>query len=226
MLILGALAVIALLALMFGPQWWVRHVMRKHGVDRRDFPGTGGELARHLLDKGGLADVRLEECAPGADHYDPISRAVRLSPENFHGRSITAVTVAAHEVGHALQHRDGDPVLVARTKWAGAVSIAGMAALGVMASIPVLAFFLKSPILIALQVIAIVALLGSRILVHAMTLPLEIDASFKRALPILERGGYLGSDDMPAARSVLTAAALTYVAGALATLLDVLRWWR
>jgi Zn-dependent membrane protease YugP len=151
---------------------------------------------------------------------------VRLSPENFHGRSITAVTVAAHEVGHALQHRDGDPVLVARTKWAGAVSIAGMAALGVMASIPVLAFFLKSPILIALQVIAIVALLGSRILVHAMTLPLEIDASFKRALPILERGGYLGSDDMPAARSVLTAAALTYVAGALATLLDVLRWWR
>lgn len=226
MIILGVLAVVALLALMFAPQWWVRRVMRKHGAERRDFPGTGGELARHLLDKHGLQAVRVEACPPGMDHYDPVSRTVRLSPDNLDGRSVTAVTVAAHEVGHALQHRDGDPILLARTRWAGAASVAGMGALAVMASIPVLALVLKSPALIALQVLAIVGLLGSRILVHALTLPLEFDASFKRALPILEQGKYLGADDMPAARSVLKAAAMTYVAGALATLLDVLRWWR
>jgi hypothetical protein len=226
MILVGVLGVAALLALLFGPGLWVRAVMRRHGAERPDFPGTGGELARHLLDVAHLKDVRVEETPPGTDHYDPIARAVRLAPENLHGRSVTAVAVAAHEVGHAVQHRDGDPLLMTRTRWAGALDGVNKIAFGLLLSIPLLAIILKSPTVAAIQALAIVALIGARVLVHALTLPVEIDASFKRALPALERGGYLTPQDLPAARSVLKAAALTYVAGALATLIDIARVWR
>jgi uncharacterized protein len=224
--ILIALGGLLLLALIFGPSWWVRRVMARHGAERPDFPGTGGELARHLLDAGGLPDVPVEETAPGTDHYDPLARAVRLSPDNLHGRSITAVAVAAHEVGHAFQHRDGDPFLVARTRWANGLAIVDKIGFFLLLSIPIVAVAVKSPAIALAQVAALVLLMGSRILVHVLTLPIEIDASFKRALPLLADGGYLHADDMPAARSVLKAAAATYVAGALATLLDVMRWLR
>jgi len=84
----------------------------------------------------------------------------------------------------------------------------------------------RSPALAVLQVIAGIALLGIRVVVHATTLPVEFDASFGKALPVLVRGRYLGAGDMQAARRVLKAAAYTYVAAALASLLDVARWFR
>jgi Zn-dependent membrane protease YugP len=226
MIVLGLLAVALLLGLIFGPSLWVRNVMARHAADRPDFPGTGGELARHLLDQAGLHDVGVEEAPPGADHYDPVARMVRLGPENHRGRSVTAVAVAAHEVAHAVQHRDGDALILTRTRWAGALAGVDKIAFGLLISIPLLAVIFKSPAIALVQVLAIVALLGGRILMHALTLPVEIDASFRRALPALERGGYLKASDMPAARSVLKAAAATYVASALATLVDVARWAR
>lgn len=226
-MILPVLAGIALLlALVFGPSWWVRRTLARHGADRPDFPGTGGQLARHLLDQAGLQDVAVEEAPPGGDHYDPIARAVRLSPDHLTGRSVTAVTVAAHEVGHALQHRDGDPFLVNRTRWAGALAGVDRIALLILVSIPFVAALVRSPLVAAVQVAAIAGLLGARVIVHLLTLPMEIDASFRRALPALRDGRYLSEADMPAARAVLRAAAGTYVAGALATLLDVVRWMR
>ena len=85
---------------------------------------------------------------------------------------------------------------------------------------------MKSPALLALQILAGVMLLGIRVVVHGVTLPVEFDASFGKALPVLLRGRYLSAGDMPAAQSVLKAAAYTYVAAALATLLDVVRWMR
>jgi hypothetical protein len=211
---------------MFVPSWWVRSTMRRHAGDRPDLPGTGGELARHLLDQAGLADVPVEETAPGTDHYDPISRRVRLSPDNLTGRSVTAVAVAAHEVGHAVHHRDGDPMLVTRTRMAGALSGVNRVALVILMSIPIVGLIVKSPLIAGLQVLAIVGLMGSRVITHALTLPMEVDASFRRALPVLEQGGYLRGEDLAAARQVLRAAAGTYVASALATLVDVFRWMR
>ena len=224
--ILIILGLLALLALVFGPQMWVKSVMRRHAADRPDLPGTGGELARHLLDQAGLQDVPVEETTPGADHYDPIARAVRLSPDNLTGRSVTAVAVAAHEVGHAVQHRDGDRFLVARTRWAGSLAGVDKVAFWILMSIPIIGLLIKSPAVAGVQLGAIVALLGGRVLMHVLTLPMEIDASFKRALPVLEQGGFLQGRDLDAARQVLRAAAGTYVAGAMATLLDVVRWMR
>jgi uncharacterized protein len=223
LLILGG---VALLALMFLPSWWVRSTLARHAGHRPDLPGTGGELARHLIEQAGLVDVPVEETAPGTDHYDPISRTVRLSPDNLTGRSVTAVAVAAHEVGHAVQHRDGDPMLVTRTRMAGALSGVNRVALVILMSIPIVGLIVKSPLIAGLQVLAIVGLMGSRVITHALTLPMEIDASFRRALPVLEQGGYLRGQDLADARQVLRAAAGTYVASALATLVDVFRWMR
>jgi Zn-dependent membrane protease YugP len=200
--------------------------MARHAADRPDFPGTGGELARHLLDEAGLADVGLEETPAGTDHYDPIARVVRLSPNNLTGRSVTAVAVAAHEVGHAVQHRDGDRFLVTRTKWAGGLAGLDKVAFWMLMSIPLIGIIIKSPVIAMLQIGALVVLMSGRVLMHVLTLPMEIDASFKRALPVLEQGGFLQGDDLANARQVLKAAAGTYVASALATLLDVIRWIR
>ncbi len=220
------LGILALLALVFGPQYWVKSVMARHAADRPDLPGSGGQLARHLLDGAGLTDVGVEETPAGTDHYDPIARVVRLSPDNLTGRSVTAVAVAAHEVGHAVQHRDGDPFLVTRTKWAGGLAGLDKVAFWMLMSIPLIGMIIKSPAIAMLQIVAIVVLMGGRVLMHVLTLPMEIDASFKRALPVLENGGFLHDDDLASARQVLKAAAGTYVASALATLLDVIRWIR
>jgi len=85
--------VIVVLAAVFGPGLWARWVMARHGDPRPDFPGTGGELARHLLDDGGLAEIRVESTGEG-DHYSPDDKAVRLRPEHHDGTSLTAVAVA------------------------------------------------------------------------------------------------------------------------------------
>ena len=110
-------ALLLFLALLYGPQWWVRHVIASHAKDRPDFPGTGGELARHLLDQAGLEHIPVETLpADGGDHYDPIAKVVRLGPSNHDGRSVSAVAIAAHEVGHALQDASGYRPLSLRTR--------------------------------------------------------------------------------------------------------------
>jgi Zn-dependent membrane protease YugP len=91
---------------------------------------------------------------------------------------------------------------------------------------PVVFILVRAPVLLGLQLLAGLVLLTARIAVHVVTLPVEIDASFGKALPVLERGRYLSAADMPAARSVLRAAAFTYVASALMTLLNIARWLR
>lgn len=223
--ILIAVGLLILLALVFGPQLWVRNALRRHAADRPDFPGTGGELARHLLDLGGLRDVPVE-IVPAGDHYDPVDRVVRLSEPNHDGRSVTAVAVAAHEVSHALQHADGNPLIVHRVRLATVVRQVEIAAAVVLALAPVVVALAPSPALLAAQGAVVVLLLASRVVMHVATLPLELDASFGRALPVLDKGGFLAPADLPAARQVLRAAALTYVASALVTLLDVTRLFR
>jgi Zn-dependent membrane protease YugP len=223
--ILLAVGALLFLALVFGPQLWIRRVLAQHGGERPDFPGTGAELARHLLDEAGLQAVPVEATDKG-DHYDPQERTVRLLPQHHDGRSVAAVAIAAHEVSHALQHARGEPsfarrlALVSRLIWVE--RIAG----GMLLLAPFVFMLVKSPALLALEIAAGVTLLGVRVVVHAVTLPVEFDASFGKALPALERGRYLSDADVPAARSVLRAAAWTYVAAALMTLLDVARWFR
>ena len=219
------LLLILVLAAVFGPSLWAKAVLARHDGDRPDYPGTGGELARHLLDQAGLSEVTVEPTDRG-DHYDPTAKAVRLTPGNFDGRSLTAVTVAAHEVGHALQDGEGYGPLIARTRLTksigglqrfGSIIVFGAAALGAIVGSPGLAL---------LGVGAGITSMASAVVIHVVTLPVEFDASFNRALPILDQGGYLPPEDLPAARRILKACALTYVASSLAGLLNLWRWVR
>lgn len=218
-----ALLITVLAALVFGPQLWVRRVFAKYGTPREDFPGTGGELARHLLDRFDMKAVRLEPTEAG-DHYDPVTKTVRLSSEVYGGRSLTAVTVAAHEVGHAIQDRTGYAPLVERTRLLRVAQGAQKAGVVMMFGIPIVAALTRTPAAGLLVLLAGVLTMGIATLVHLVTLPVEWDASFRRALPVLERGGYVSAADLEGARRILTAAAFTYVAASLASLLNLWRW--
>jgi len=197
--------------------------MRRYSEPGDRYPGSGGELARHLLDELHLPDV-LAEVTDKGDHYDPVARAVRLSKANFHGKSLTAVPVAAHEVGHALQHRDGYSPFRLRQQMVQ-LSIYAQKVAGVMLILaPLLALLARSPRLASLALFAGVLSMMMSSLVHLVTLPTELDASFRRALPIMQQGGYLKDGDEPHARKVLKAAALTYVAASLVSILNLGRW--
>jgi len=225
---MGPLVIIGVILLglvIFLPQYWVQHVIRKHSAHREDFPGTGGELATHLIGKHGLDGVKLEATQKG-DHYDPDEKTVRLMDGNLEGRSISAVAIAAHEIGHAIQDHRGEKMLALRQRLAKFAMASDVVASVFFFAAPVLAVVVRTPLAFLALVGFGIALLAIRIVVHLVTLPVEYDASFNKALPILEQGGYLKAEDMPAARQVLKAAALTYVAGALVSLLDLARWIR
>lgn len=214
-----------LLALAFGPGWWVKSVIRRHSEDRPDFPGTGGELARHLLDEMKLDHVKVETTQFG-DHYDPEAKAVRLLEAHHDGRSLAAVAIAAHEVGHAMQDATGYALLKQRTRLAKTAQVVERVGGVVILAAPLLAVLTRSPAGFALQAGAGLAILGLSVAVHLVTLPVEFDASFNRALKVLKAGRYLPERDMPAAREILKAAAFTYVAAACMSLLNVARWFR
>lgn len=217
------LPILLILAIVFGPSLWVRHVMRKYSQPADRYPGTGGELARHLLKRFGLEHVQVEPTDQG-DHYDPEAKAVRLSQDKYDGRSLTAITVAAHEVGHALQDRDGYAPLRLRTRLVR--SMRGLERVGafIMVAAPFAGIITRAPSVGILMFLGGMLSLGSAALVHLVTLPTEFDASFGRALPTLEKGEYLRTEDHRHARRLLKAAALTYVSASLMSLLNVARW--
>ncbi|MDH5600482.1 MAG: zinc metallopeptidase [Gammaproteobacteria bacterium] len=211
------------IAILFGPQWWAQYTFRRYAKPLDRLQGTGGELARHLLDRFDMSHVKVEKTDPDSDHYDPNDLAVRLSPNNFDNKSLTAVAVAAHEVGHAIQHHRKESLLAWRSRlavFADSVQKFGVAAMMVM---PVVTAVTRAPALGGFLFFIGIGSMFMATLVHLITLPVETDASFNKALPILE-AGYVEKEDMPKIRRILRAAALTYLAGSMASLLNLWRW--
>jgi len=215
---------VAILALVFGPGLWVRRVLERYSVPEDRYSGTGAELARHLLDKHGIDYVSVEPTDTG-DHYDPDAKAVRLTPDKHDGRSLTAITVAAHEVGHALQDHEGYAPLRIRSRLVRAGRNIERLGAGALLISPFIGAFTRAPVLGMLVFGAGFLTLASSTLVHLATLPTEFDASFSRALPMLDKHRILKQSDRPHARRLLRAAALTYVSASLMSLLNVARWW-
>lgn len=215
---------ILLIAIIIGPGIWVSAVMKRYHFPRNRYSQTGGETARVLLDSQGLQHVTTESTERG-DHYDPIDKAVRLSPDNYNGSSLTALTVAAHEVGHAIQDAVGFQPLHWRTRLVRWVQPIEKIGAGMLMIAPFSLALTRIPMIGIFTFIAGLATLGAGIAVHALTLPTEFDASFRRALPLIRQHALLRKEDVPRAQKLLTAAALTYVSGALQSLLNIARWW-
>lgn len=216
---LASLLIIAI----YAPFLWVRFVLWRHSKEITAMPGTGGELAQHFVERFKLEGVTVEEGEPDRDHYNPEEKRVSLSPKVYHGKSLTAVAVAAHEIGHAIQFCRQEPVSQLRDKYLGkAFRIKQIGAI-ILMTIPVVTAIFKAPqIIILAAVIGIITMLAS-VLMYVAILPEEYDASFNKALPILQEG-YVPQENMPAVRQVLRACALTYVAAALADVLSLWRW--
>ena len=218
-----AVFIILVLVIVFGPAIWVQRVLERYSAPANRYSGTGAQLARHLLDKHGLQSVKVEATDQG-DHYDPEAKAVRLTEDKFSGHSLTAITVAAHEVGHALQDHDGYAPLRIRTRLVKATRGIEKIGAGVLMVSPFLGIVTRAPAIGLLTFAAGMLTLGTAAVVHFITLPTEFNASFARALPMLDEHKVLKRVDRPHARKLLTAAALTYVSASLMSLLNIARW--
>ena len=213
-----------ILALVFLPNAWVKHILEKYSLPDDRYSGTGAELAKYLLNKESIQDVAIEETEEG-DHYDPAKKVVRLTKERYQGRSLTAITVAAHEVGHAIQDNDNYAPLRYRTQLIKISRGVEKIGAGVLMISPFIGILTKAPGFSVIVFISGLLTLLSSTLIHLITLPTEIDASFKRALPLLNKNNILIDGDLKYARRILTAAALTYVSVSLMSLLNIARWW-
>ena len=202
------------------PQIWIHQIMEKHAQERPDLGGTGAEFARHVLDALKLNHVKVEATEQG-NHYDPNAKAVRLEPRFMTGKSLSAIVVAAHEIGHAMQDEMGLPIYKRRQLVAKQAHVATMVGQAFMWSAPLLVIIGKSSAALIFNVVGFVAMALLSFVLQVVTLPVEFDASFNRALPLLERGRFIHSHDMKPARQLLRAAAFTYVAGLLRTILSI-----
>lgn len=211
------------LGIVFLPGIWVKNVFARYAEPTDRYSGTGAELARHLLDLYGMQHVGVEETKEG-DHYDPAEKIVRLGADNYSTRSLTAITVAAHEFGHALQDHEGYTPLRIRSRFVRAAQKFEKIGAAVLLISPFMGAFTRAPGIGILMFLGGMLTLGTSTLVHLVTLPTEIDASFGRALPILEKHHILKPVDKRHARRLLKAAAFTYVSASLMSLLNVARW--
>jgi len=212
------------IAVLFGPHLWAKHVLAKYNRQEY-FSGSGIDLARMILTRLDLNDVTVDVTDIG-DHYDPVGKAVRLTSKICGRKTLTAVVVAAHEVGHAIQDHTGYKPLKTRTRMIGMAQKVERIGAIIMMGVPVLAAITRVPSVGVLMFIGGLATLCIPVLVHLLTLPTEFDASFNRALPMLSAGSYIPPEDIPAAKKILLACALTYVSNSLIGLLNVWRWIR
>jgi len=216
--------IIILLIILFGPYGWAQVVLNRYNRDEY-FSGNGFDLARLLLDQQALGEVRVVE-TPQGDHYDPEKKKVALTRSRCGRRTLTAVVVAAHEVGHAIQDHLDYPPLKTRTRLVRLAARLERIGAAIMMAVPLIALITRVPATGALLFLGGLGTLCIPLGIHLLTLPSELDASFRRALPLLAEGRYIPPEDLPAARKILLACALTYVASALVGLLNVWRWIR
>lgn len=203
------------MVLCLGASALVNSTMRKYAGIRNGSGITGAEAARRILNQEGLYNVQVECLDRGGDHYDPRSNTVRLSRENFSQPSVTAVGVAAHECGHAIQHSKGYTPLKFRSALVPAANIGStlgmpMILLGVVLS------WNRTLIQIGIWAFALA------VLFQLVTLPVEFNAS-ARAVAKIDQYGLLSAEENRGCKKVLTAAALTYVAAAASSILQLLR---
>jgi len=212
----GYLLVIPGLLLAMWAQFAVKSAYSKYAQVRTRSGMTGAEVARRILEQNNIP-VTVTRSPGGqlSDHYDPKAKVIRLSPEVYDGDSIAALGIAAHESGHAIQYDKSYVPIIVRN------AILPVAQIGSYLAFPLVLlgiFFSAAPFLVDIGIVLFAAV----VLFQLVTLPVEFNAS-ARALDVLEQGQYLDEYELPGARKVLSAAAMTYVAALLVAILQLLR---
>jgi len=198
-------------------QGYLMSTFGRYKKERASSGLTGYEVARRMLDRNGLHDVQIQQTnGKLSDHYDPKTKTVRLSPEIYNVSSIAAVSVAAHEVGHAIQHAKNYVPLKLRSALVPAVNIASR--FGYIAIIA--GIFLEAFVIAEIGIIMIASLF----IFQLITLPVEFNASTRALAQMSDMNILYDNNEKHGARKVLTAAALTYVASLVVALMELLRW--
>ena len=217
---------IGLFGLIYLPAWWAQRVLKEHSVPRIDIRQSGAEFAESLLNHVELKGVEITTTGPDMDHYDPTTRKIGLSPDIHQGRTLTAIVASAHEVGHAIQHAEGYWLLETRTRLVQFAQKLEKTGSIVLVAAPFVGLITRNPRVSLMMAAFMLGSVLATTLVHLVTLPMELDASFKRAMPHLKKVEYMHERDLTNARKILTACALTYLATSLRSLLDIWRWLR
>lgn len=209
------LVLIPALILAMYAQFRVRSTYGKYSQIYASSGMTGAEVARELLRQNGIYNVTVQQVGGYlTDHYDPTRKVVNLSPQVYHGDSLAAIGVAAHEVGHAIQHAVNYRPLQIRASLVPAANIGANWGL----PLAIIGFFINSGFMMNLGLVLFVGAL----LFHLVTLPVEFNAS-NRAIQLLDRGRYLSRQELGGTKKVLRAAAFTYVAATLVALANLFR---
>jgi len=195
---------------LFLPSIWVSYVLKKNNEILPDMPFTGKELGLKLLKENKLQNVLIEPIKQ-VDHYNPLEKKVRISEDKLNKKSITSIAVVAHEIGHAIQDKENyKPLLLRQKLIEKTIIFQRFGSFLLIIGLPSIFAITKSPFITFLAAILIMGCLSTNVVIHLITLPVEFDASFKRALPILQK--YVPKENMRQCRSVLRAAAFTYLA--------------
>ena len=211
-----------LLFIYFVPTLWVKYTLGKHNDDLPNMPYTALEFGNKLLKEKELNDVKIEDTNIG-DHYDPNTKKVKVEPHRLDKKSITSITVMCHEIGHAIQHKENFPplirrqIIISKTEWLNKLS-----SLLLYGGFPLI-FATGALPFIRICVIIIFASILINMIAHLITLDVELDASFKRAMPILEKK--IPEEYHSSCKSILRVCAYTYVCASLTSILDVRKLW-
>lgn len=209
------LLVIPAMFIALWAQFKVNHTFSKYNEYYSSSGQTASSIARRILDENGLFDIRIERVSGRlSDHYDPKSRVIRLSDSVYDSTSVGAIGVAAHEVGHAIQYKEGYLPIKLRS------ALIPITTIGSNLSIPlaILGIIMGVPLLTDIGIILFLAVVAFQL----VTLPVEFNAS-NRAVKTLREGYMLNEDELYGTKKVLTAAALTYVAALIVAIANLLR---
>ena len=195
---------------MFIPSLWVNYILKKYNKILPDMPFTGKELGNKILEEQKLNNVSINPIKQ-LDHYNPIDKKIHISDDKLNKKSITSIAVVAHEIGHAIQDKENyKPLKLRQSLIEKTMIFQRIGSFLLIIGLPSIFAFTKSPFITFIAALVIMGCLTTNVLIHLITLPVEFDASFKRALPILTK--YVPRENMYQCKSVLRAAALTYLA--------------
>ena len=195
---------------MFIPSLWVNYILKKYNKILPDMPFTGKELGNKILEEQKLKNVSINPIKQ-LDHYNPIDKKIHISDDKLNKKSITSIAVVAHEIGHAIQDKENyKPLKLRQSLIERTMVFQRIGSFLLIIGLPSIFAFTKSPFITFIAALVIMGCLTTNVLIHLITLPVEFDASFKRALPILTK--YVPRENMYQCKSVLRAAALTYLA--------------